>query len=94
MEIKLTKLITNQMILGKTTINQDTTIIEDPYMVVPTPEGIQMFPYDEAVLGTTLDQMTLNNINIIYSSEVGTSLKDTYLETKTGIEIPKKSLIL
>ena len=85
-ETKLTKLITNQFIIGKTsTLNKITTITQ-PFMVIPDPNGIQIFPYDEAIIGKKLEKMTIANDNIMYSTEVGQELQNLYLTTISGIE--------
>ena len=93
--VKLTKLITNQYIIGNTTQSNNTITIEDPYMVIPDPAGIQMFPYDEAIIGQKLDFISIPENTALYCSEVGQDLRNTYLQDKTGIEVePKKKLIL
>ena len=83
---KLTKLITNQYIIGKTTQENNKTIIFDPYIVIPSHDGIQIFPYDEVIIGKKLEVMEINNDNIMYTTEVGTQLRNTYLQDISGIE--------
>ena len=95
MKTKITKLITNQMIIGKTTHSGNITTIEQPYVVVPDPAGIQIFPYDAAVLGRELEYITVDNSNTLYSSEVAEELRNNYLTAISGIEVePPKKLIL
>jgi len=92
---KITKLITNQMIIGKTTHSGNITTIEQPYMVVPDPSGIQIFPYDAAILGRELEYITVSNDSTIYSSEVGEELRNNYLTAISGITLePEKKIIL
>ena len=94
-KVKLTKLITNQYIIGKTTYSGNLTTIEKPYMVIPDPAGIQMFSYDEAIIGKPLDYIVVNNNNLLYSTETGQELQNTYLKAISGIETePEKKLIL
>ena len=90
---KLTKLITNQYIIGKTTQKDNKTTIYDPYMVIPSPDGIQMFPYDEAIIGKKLEVMEINNDNIMYTTEVGAQLRNIYLQDKSGIETNNQLII-
>ena len=84
--VKLTKLITNQYIIGKTTETSTTITIADPYMVIPDPSGIQLFPYDEAIIGQKLDFINVDVSNSLYCTEVGADLRNTYLTDKSGIE--------
>ena len=93
MEVKVTRLITNQLIIGKTS-NEGDIFVEDPYELLVSPEGIGMIPMDEHILGVKLGSLSLDPKNVIYSTEPAGNLKQQYLETLTGIEIPKKSLIL
>ena len=95
MKTKITKLITNQMIIGKTTHSGNITTIEQPYVVVPDPAGIQIFPYDAAILGRELEYITIDNSNTLYSSEVSEELRNNYLTAISGIEVdvPKKLIL-
>jgi len=87
--IKITRLITNQIIIGYTQQNNETVTIKNPYVVIPEAQGIQMYPFDEAIIGNVLESIDISLLNILYSTPAGTLMKDTYLEHKTGIEIPK-----
>ena len=93
MIVKITRLITNQLIIGKTS-NEGDIFIEDPYEVLVTQEGIGMIPMDEHILGIKLGSITIDAKNVIYSQEPSGTLKSQYLETVSGIEIPEKKLIL
>ena len=94
-ETKLTKLITNQYIIGKTIQANNTTTIKDPYMVIPDPMGIQMFAYDEAIIGKKLEMITVDNSNVMYCTEVGQDLRNTYLTSLSGLEVDEtKKLII
>ena len=93
--VKLTKLITNQYIIGKTTSENTNITIYQPYMVIPDPSGIQIFPYDEAIIGKQLDEITIELDSTIYSTETGQELTNTYLTAISGIEVEhEKKLIL
>lgn len=93
--VKLTKLITNQYIIGKTTPENMGITIYQPYMVIPDPSGIQIFPYDEAIIGKKLSEMVIPLDATLYSTETGQELTNTYLTAISGIEVePEKKLIL
>ncbi len=95
MEVMLTKLVTNQYIIGKTSQSGNIVNINKPYMVIPDPNGIQMFPYDEAIIGIPLEYINVYNENTLYTTPVGQELKNTYLQSISGIETePDKKLIL
>jgi hypothetical protein len=93
--VKLTKLITNQYIIGKTTEENMGITIYEPYMLIPDPNGIQIFPYDEAIIGVKLEEITIGIDTTIYSTKVNQELQNTYLQAISGIEVePKKEILL
>ena len=92
-KICTTKLITNQIILGKTTKTDTHTIIMDPYMIIPGPEQLQIYPYDEAILGKKLDMIKVPNDTTIYSTEAVQKIKDIYLEDRIGLAKPDTGII-
>jgi hypothetical protein len=92
--VAITKLITNQIILGKTTRTTDFTIINDPYMIIPGVEQLQIYPYDEAILGKKLDVIKVHNDTVIYSTEAEDKIKNIYLEDKMGLEKTDQSIIV
>jgi arginine utilization protein RocB len=92
--VKLTRTIVNLYIIGKTTHSGNITTIEKPYEVIMGMEGIQMIPMDKHLLGKDLEYVTINNNDTLYSEEPGDDLRNLYLETISGIEIPKQELIL
>jgi len=92
--VSITKLITNQIILGKTTRNDTHTIINDPYMIIPGVEQLQIYPYDEAILGKKLEQIKVHNDSVIYCTEAETKIKNIYLEDKIGLEKSDQSIIV
>ena len=93
-EIKITKLITNQIILGKTTETETHITITDPYMIIPSVSELQIFPYDEAILGKKLEKIEVHKDNIIYTTEAPEKIKTIYLEDKMNLVTPNKKIIL
>ena len=93
--VQLTKLITNQLILGKTTVSNNTITIQNPYEAIPTAEGVQIIPYDQHITGVKITNITLSSSNTVYSNEVSQELSNLYLTQISGIIAePKKELIL
>ena len=96
-EVKVTSLINGKYIIGKTTYSGNLTHIEDPYQLIPDPNGLQMLPFDEWILGRKIQVISLDNRDVIYSEETGSELKNLYLESllgESGIEIPKQDIIV
>jgi len=93
-EIKITKLITNQIILGKTTETETHITITDPYMIIPSVSELQIFPYDEAILGKKLEEIKVPIDNTIYTTEAPQKIKTIYLEDKMNLVTPDKKIIL
>jgi hypothetical protein len=94
--VKLTRTNVNLYVIGKTSLSQigDYTIIEKPYEVIMGMEGIQMIPMDKHLLGKDLQNITINNNDILYSEEPSEDLRNLYLESISGIEVPKQELIV
>jgi hypothetical protein len=92
--IKLTRLLTNQIILGKTEVSGDELIIRDPYTIIPGPEQLQLYPFDEAIIGYKLEKITVKSSNVLYSTKAKQDLIDVYLRDKTDIDLPEKKIIL
>ena len=94
-EVQLTRLITNQLIIGKTYQSGNIVTIEEPYECIPTAEDVQIIPFDKHILGKDLDYVQVYNTNTIYSSLVSDDLRNTYLTTISGIvDQPSKKLVL
>jgi len=93
-EILCTKLITNQMILGKTKRTGKLIKITKPFAIIPDPSGIKIFPYDQAILGKEIEEITIPITNTIYVNEISTELRNTYLSAISGITENKKSIIV
>ena len=94
MNIKLIRTIANQLIIGKVIENEKTVIIQEPYDVFPTQEGIKMFPLDSAIIGKDLEFAEIYKLNTIYVVEPAETLKNAYIEALSPIENPTKQLII
>lgn len=94
--VQLTRTITNQLIIGETSLSNDNILITKPYVVVPTQDGLQLFPYDAEIIGKELELIQLNNQNIIYSTEPNPDLVNAYVTASTAgnIEVEEKQLII
>ncbi len=91
---KVTRLMNGAIIIGKTYKSKNTIVILDPYTVLPTQEGLQMYPFDKDLLGVDLKEMVIDTNQTMYSEEPSTELSTTYLTNLSGIEIPTSDLIL
>ena len=91
---KVTRLTNGAIIIGKTYQIKDKITIIDPYTIIPTEEGLQMFPFDKDILGVSLKEMNLDTSQTMYSEEPEQELSTTYLTNLSGIEIPTSDLIL
>jgi len=94
MTTQITRLITNQLIIGKTETHTNDILITDPYEIIPTAEGIQMLPFDEHILGVKIEHLEVLNTNILYSKECSAELRNTYLSGLTGLELSNNQLII
>lgn len=93
--VQITRLITNQLIIGKTTTSSTSFTIESPYEVIPTQEGVQLIPLDEHILGKKIQLINIAINNTIYSNECSQELTNSYLSTISGIELESdKKLII
>ncbi len=93
-KVKITRTNVNLYVIGKTTHSGNITTIEKPYEIIMSPEGIQMIPMDQHLLGKELDYITISNDFTLYSEEPTESVRNVYLETISGIEVPKQEIIL
>ena len=92
--VQITRLITNQLIIGKTTTTQNSYTIEQPYEVIPTAEGVQIIPLDEHILGKKINLIQISQDNTIYSNECSQDLGNSYLSTISGIQLEDNKLII
>lgn len=92
--VKITRLITNQLIIGKVEESSAKIIIEQPFEVIPTVDGIQMLPLDEHILGTKLNIIEIPQQNVLYCNECAQDITNSYLTSISGIEVPEKTLII
>ena len=93
-EVKVTRTITNLYVIGKTSHSGNITTIEKPYEIITTMEGVQMIPMDQHILGKELDYITIKNDDLYYSDAPSEQLRNLYLETISGIEVPKQEIII
>jgi len=94
-EVQLTRLITNQLIIGKSYQSGNIVTIEDPYECIPTQEGIQMLPFDQHITGKVIPYVQVYNNNTLYTALVSDDLRNKYLTTISGIiPEPEKKIIL
>jgi len=93
--VQLTRLNTNQLILGKTTATNTQITILEPYEGIPTEGGLQIIPFDQHICGVKLNLVTIQKNNCIYTNDVSKELANLYLTQISGIIAgPKKELIL
>ena len=92
---QIARLQNGAIIIGKTSLDENKYVIEDPYTVIPGADGLQMFPFDKDLLGVTLEKMSIDQSQVMYSQEPHQDIANTYLTNLSGIEIEApKSLIL
>ena len=94
MKTRILRTIANQIIIGNITESSDKYIIEVPYVVIPTQEGIQIYPFDAEIIGEDLDVMEVAKINVLYCTTAGEALQNAYTTATTGIELPTNQLII
>ncbi len=94
MTVKITRTISNQYFIGKTIHSGNVTSIEQPYEIIMSVDGSQLVPLDKFLLGKDINVITLDNSNLIYSEEPVENVRNAYLETISGIEVPKNEIIV
>ncbi len=94
MEVKVSRTIVNLYLIGKTIKEDGKIIIQNPYEIIMGMEGIQMIPMDQHILGKELEKAVLHENDVIYSEPPSEKIRNTYLETISGIEVPENNLIL
>ncbi len=98
-EIKILKTIANQIMIGEVLETTNTFKIYKPYNIIPTQEGLQLFPFDAEIIGKELEQTEIYKSNLIYCTEPGKAVHYDYLNAleyfKTdGIQKEETQLIL
>ncbi len=91
--VKVTRLITNDIIIGKTTEQEQDIVITDPYSLQMGAEGMSISPLDYAIVGKTIPEITIKNINVMYSVEPIQEMSNSYLKALSGIEEPNQEII-
>ena len=91
---QVTRLTNGALIIGKTSVSKSEVTIMDPFTIIPSQEGLQLFPFDADILGEPLDEMTIDKSQTLYSKEPNKELITTYLTNLSGIILPKNDLII
>ena len=70
----------------------DTITLASPLTVIPGPQGIQLMP---SLFTAELDCfVTVNKTNISMVAESRQQVKDSYLESTTGIQTVRKQILV
>ncbi len=80
--IKVTRTMFNQFLIG----NTEGDVINKPYSLVPTVEGIQLVPLDLEIVGVEIDKIELTKDKIMYVTNPSKELRDAYIKATTKIE--------
>ena len=83
----------NQLIIGETTETSHLVRIHKPYNVALTVEGMELYPFDQEIIQTEIEDITLSKENLMYWTEPGEKLVEAYIKARTGIEIPNKIIM-
>ena len=73
---------------------EDSGDLKNPHQIIATPDGIQMVPFDEWILGKKIESINLDNSKVLYIEEPDKKLQEAYLQSVTGIETPKSEIIV
>lgn len=92
--IRILRTIANQIIIGDTFIDNKTVSIKEPYDVIPTPNGIQLFPLDQDIIGVPLKETRIYKTNLLYITEPGVELTQAYENALNPLVEPQEKLIL
>lgn len=99
MNIKVVRTISNQIIIGDVTDTGNRYIVNIPYYIMPTQQGLQFLPMDAEILGTELPFAELSKDTTIYCTKPGVEISQAYENAISGkgtpaIEQEDKQLIL
>ncbi len=84
-EVKLTRTLHNQLIIGKTDEADQNITIHNPYNVMPGVDGINLFKMDFEIVGKEIKEITLPKSILMYCTEPSQELINTYLKDISGI---------
>jgi len=92
---KYVLLTNNAILIGKTSFEEDFTIVENPYLVQNNGTEILLLPFLEAALKQKVPTFKTHNINILSTIPVEKNdILDTYLSSITNIELPKQEIVV
>ena len=92
-EVKLVRTLHNQLIIGRVTETSHIVTILNPYTVMPTGDGLEMYPLDLAIVGKDIEKITLDKSALLYWVIPGIELVDSYIKARTGIDLKKEIII-
>lgn len=84
-DIQILRTIANQIIIGTVTYKGDTVIINLPYNIMPTQEGLQLYPMDAEIIGKELEYAEIDKQNTIYITTPGEQLIKSYKKALKGL---------
>ncbi len=93
-KVQILKTFTNQIMIGRIQEFHDGATIYKPYSVVPTSDGIQIYPLDMEIIGKEIPEITIDQVNIFYITGCAQELENLYLQEISGIETPKPEIIV
>jgi hypothetical protein len=91
-EVYSIKISNGDELVAKVVANDDNTItLSSPLTVLPSPQGIQLMP---SLFTAEMDAVvTVNKTNITLFAEVRDQVRDSYIESTTGIAPVRKQII-
>jgi hypothetical protein len=92
-EVYTFKLNSGEELIAKVTRpGGDFIVIAEPVSIAPGQQGLQMIP--SVFTANPKEEFKLNTNSIAMIAETDDSIKVKYIEATTGIQVPKKKLIL
>lgn len=86
--IKVSRLISNQLIIGGVQDAGNLYLFHDPYYIIPTEHGLQFFPMDAEVLGVDLQLAKISKQNSLYCASPSEEISDSYKRAIQGQGTP------
>ena len=72
------------LILGETVENSGVTVIYNPYSMIPTEEGIRLFPLDVELTGVVQESISLTPDKVFYTVVPSDVIVERYQELLTA----------
>jgi len=91
--IKITRTLMNQLIIGETTETSHLVKIHKPYNVALTVDSIELYPFDKEIIQTDIEDITLSKENLMYWTQPGESLINAYIQARTGLQTEAPQII-